>query len=75
MQVMQKETPASTVTRLKCSAEYPTIKAVPYDEKSKMGMLPQTRGRNCARVTSARQAKLVLCPPGISEFRKFYIIN
>lgn len=35
---MQKETPASTVTRLKCSAEYPTIKAVPYDEKSKMGI-------------------------------------
>lgn len=72
---MQKKTPASTVTRLKYCAEYPRIKNMPHDEKAKMGMLPQTRGRNCARVTSARQAKPVLCPPGISEFRKLYIIN
>ena len=72
---MQRKTPVSTVARLKCGAEYPTIKMVPHDEKSKMGMLPQTSGRNCARVTSARQGKSVLCPPGISEFRKFYIIN
>ena len=70
---MQKETPASTVTRLKCGTEYPTIKEVPHDEKGKMGMLPQTSGRNCARVTSTRQAKPVLRPSGISEFRKFYI--
>lgn len=75
MRVMQKKTPASTVTQLKCGAEHPTIKDVPHDEKAQMGMLPQTRGRNCARVTSTRQAKPVLCPPGISEFRKLYIIN
>ena len=72
---MQRKTPVSTVTRLKYGAEYPTIKAVPHDEKGKMGMLPQTSGRNCARVTSARQGKPVLCPPRISEFGKFYIIN
>ena len=72
MQVMQKKAPVSAVSWLKCNAEYPTIRVVSHDEKGKMGMLPQTSGRNCARVTSARQVKPVLCPPGISGFRKVY---
>lgn len=70
MQVMQKKVPVSTASRLKCGWEYPTIKVLPHNEKCKKGMLPQMNGRNCARVTSTRQAKPVLCPPGISGFKK-----
>lgn len=57
---MQKETPVSTVTRLKCGIEYPTIKEVPHDEKGKMGMLPQASGRNCARVGSPQRGPAFL---------------
>lgn len=36
---MQEKAPVSTASRLKCGAEYPTIKVVPHDGKGKMGML------------------------------------
>lgn len=38
MQIMQKKAPVSTVSRLKYGLKYPTIKALPHDEKCKMSL-------------------------------------